>query len=52
MKDKSVDHYLTDVVDFIQVSYKIKASISPPLHYPSLSRSILGIKAYLLIIGP
>ena len=38
-----------DGVDCIKVSYKIKASISHPLHYPSLRKSILGIKAYLLL---
>ena len=37
-----------DGINCKKVSDEIKASISPPLQYPRLRRSILGIKAYLL----
>ena len=44
-------HYLDTIhrVNYNKVSNKINAFTSPPLHNPILRRSILGIKAYLLL---
>ena len=54
MKCKSADHYtiqglLWIKVDYNKLTYEIKAPISPTLHKPRLTWSILGIKAYLLL---